>query len=588
MLNRGIKKVGRLLSREQTEILETALLLMLPALLTKLSGLFFNLIAASYFGTKELGWNQFLVASSIPELLTNVFLIGTLGSIVIPTLITVKKREGNIEFRKVYSSIINLSILIFSIVAIILAVTADTTLPFLLNLFEPDTVINIADYEIIISMMRVLLIPQVVLGFSVFISSGLNVHNRYLVPQLAPLFYNIGRVVMLFILVPLMNYSPWAIVVGVFVGSFLHLFVQIPLVIKLKLGYVPVIAILNKYVLEILRTGLPRIFAIASEHIAFTFNKFLAYGISGNIAALTYANSLSLVIPTLFGYTFSVPSYTILAELYEENDNKRAEDVIIKTLNEILFLSLPFIIILIVLRVPIVRLVFGIIPNTRFGFDDTSLTAWILLWFTLGHVFICGRWFIYRVFYAAKDTMYPFLVSLVSLVFTIILSIAFTNLFSYNNTLAISDIQLSLEHLLNRNPNPTSSASIGGIALAMSITYSLEFFILLIIYHYTKYKFNFKKLIKSTLPKFYSGAIMFVILYFLYKTWNSIANALPVSGDGGVFGSTTLNLLILTIVSVITALLSYYLLSLLFRVEELKILKRYLNPILKLGGLRIN
>lgn len=588
MLNKGIKKVGRLLSREQTEILETALLLMLPALLTKLSGLFFNLIAASYFGTKEVGWNQFLVASSIPELLTNVFLIGTLGSIVIPTLITVKKREGIEVFSKVYSSIINLSILIFSIVATILAITADSTLPYLLNLFEPDTVVNIADYEIIISMMRVLLIPQVVLGLSVFISSGLNVYNRYLIPQLAPLFYNIGRVVMLFVLVPLMNYSPWAIVVGVFVGSFLHLFVQLPLVFRLKITYVPVISIFNKYVLEILKTGLPRIFAIASEHIAFTFNKFLAYGISGNIAALTYANSLSLVIPTIFGYTFSVPSYTILSELFEENEKQKAEDVIIKTLNEILFLSLPFILILLVLRVPIVRLVFGIIPNTRFSFEDTSLTAWILLWFTMGHVFICGRWFIYRVFYATKDTMIPFLVSLVSLFFTIILSIAFTNLFSYNQTLAISDIQFSIQNLLVRNPNPTSEASLGGIAFAMSITYSLEFFILLILFHRTKQKFNFRKLIKTTLPKFYSGAITFVILYFMYKTWNAIAYALPVSGEGGFFGSTTLNLLILTLVSVITSLLTYYLLALLFKIEELKILRRYLNPIFKIGGLRIN
>lgn len=584
MIKRRIDKIRNLLSKEQTEILETALLLMLPSLLTKLSGLFFNLIAASYFGTRQEGWNQFLIASAIPEMLTNIFLIGTLGSVVVPTLISCKKKEGLEEFKKVYNSVVNLSILIFSIIALILIFTARQSFPFILSLVEPNIVISPQDYNSIINMMRVLFIPQVVLGASIFISSALNVYNRYLVPQLAPLFYNVGRILMLFILVPLMNYSPWAIVIGVFVASFLHLFVQLPLVAQLNLSYIPVISFTNKYVKEILVVGLPRIFAIASEHIAFTFNKFLAFGITGNLAALTYANSLSLVIPSLFGYTFAVPAFTVLSEFFEEKNHEKAHSVIIKTLNEMLFLSLPFIISFLVLRVPIVRLVFGIIPKTNFALEDTTLTAWILLWFTVGHIFVCGRWFMYRVFYAAKDTRIPFLVSFVSLFLTIFLSIIFSNLFSHNKDFAISATVVTLENLLTRD---TSVAALGGIALAMSIAYSIEFFALMILFSKTKIKIKWSELIKTTLPKFIAGGVMILVMYFMYKIWNFVAYALPVSATEGYLGSTTINLIFLTVVTMVTSFMVYYLVSLLLRVEELKILRRYLNPIFRIGGLRI-
>lgn len=586
-IKRGFKNIRSILSSEQREILETAILLMLPSFLTKFSGLFFNLIAASYFGTREEGWNQFLIASAIPELLMNVFIIGTLGSVVIPTLISVKKKEGLEAFHRIYSSIINLSICVFAVISGLLILSADAVFPLLLRIVQPDLVLQPQDLSIVISMMRVLLIPQIILGASVFISSGLNVYNRYIIPQLAPLFFNLGRIVVMFLLVPLMNFSPWAMVVGVILGSLLHLGIQLPLVNALGLKYYAVIDWGSKYLNEVLRVGFPRMLALASEHIAFTFNKFLAYGVSSGVsalAALTYANSLSLVIPSLFGYTFAIPAFTVLSELFEDKDLKGAESVIIKTLNEILFFSLPFIVALLVLRVPIVRLVFGIIPNTNFSLEDTYQTSWILLWFAVGHVFVCGRWFMYRVFYAAKDTIIPFVVSFISLILTIFFSIIFTNLFSHSTDFAIMHTQFSLENLLTRADGP---AAVGGIALGMSIAYTFEFVLMLILFHYRKLKLNLRLLYSTTIRKFIAGGLMFVIMYLMYKTWNVLTYALPVTASEGYFGSTTVNLIILTSITVITSFLVYYLLCMLLKVEELRVLRRYLNPIFKLGGLRI-
>ncbi len=590
-LQKSFKSIRTILSKEQTEILETAMFLMIPALLTKLTGQFFNLLAASYFGTKDHGWNQFLIASSIPDMLSNTLIAGMIGSIIIPSLVQCLKKDGKEAFYRLYSSTLNMFLIGFGVLAIILIAGADWIFPFLLNnIIHPKVYPTQAEIGTIVNMMRVLLIPQIILGISVFISSGLNMYNRYIIPQLAPLFYNIGRIMSIFVLVPLMNYSPWAIVLGVIIGSILHLVIQIPYIKSLGIQYRFVLDFRDRHLREIFKISLPRIFALSSENIALTINDFLAYGISldQGIAVLNYANSLSLVVPYLFAYTFAYASFTKLSEHFADKDYASVHSIIIKTLNEILFLAMPVIVTLLILRIPVVRLAFGLLPNTRLDLDGTYQIAWVLLWFAVGHIFVCGKWFMYRVFYAQKNTMVPFIVSFISLILNYIFAILFSNLFSHNSQYAITNTSLSISNLFTRDGNP---AAVGGIALGMSIAYSIEFFLLLIIFNWKTYKIDFKLLYQTTMKKFIAGGVMFVVMYFMYKIWNIVSYALPnstgIDGNVGILGSTTLNLMALTIVTVITCFLVYYATCLLLKVEELKILKKYLNPIFRLGGIRI-
>jgi len=585
LITRRIKNFQNLLNKEQTEILETALMSMVPILLTKITGQFFNLLAASYFGTTNMGWNQFQLATSIPDMITNVFLGGSISAVIVPFLIASKKQDGKEEFLKLYNSVINGSILLLAIISIIFALGADVIFPLVLKLLSPHQLtLQPKDLGLVISMMRVLLIPQIILGVSVLISSGLNIYNRYLIPQISGLFFNFGRIIGLVILLPLMNYSPWAIVIGVIFGSFLHLLVQVPLFRSIGLQYRQYLQ-WNNNLGRILKTSLPRTLALMSENIALTLNDFLAFSISeSSLSSLNYANALSLVIPSLFAQTFAYAAFTKLSEHFEDNDWKKIMSIIVKTLNEMLFLALPFIITLLILRIAVVRLTFGLLPNTHLNLDGTYQIAWVLLWFAVGHIFICGRWFIYRVFYAAKNTTIPFIVSGTSLIFTVILSILFTNLFSHNNDFAISGINLTINNFLTRGESP---AAVGGIAIGMSISYSLEFIALMIIFHFTKHKFNLKNLLSTTGRKLLAGLVMFVLMYAMYKTWNILTYSLPPSIQPRLGGSTTINLTILTIITVFTSFLVYYLICLLLKVEELKILKKYLNPFFRLGGVRI-
>ncbi|MDQ7020484.1 MAG: hypothetical protein Q9M91_01420, partial [Candidatus Dojkabacteria bacterium] len=95
-----------------------------------------------------------------------------------------------------------------------------------------------------------------------------------------------------------------------------------------------------------------------------------------------------------------------------------------------------------------------------------------------------------------------------------------------------------------------------------------------------------KKLATDLSKKIVAGGWMLVFMYLTFKTWNVITY-IPESADSLYKGSTSLNLFILTTVTVIPGFMIYYLICKLLRVEELKLLRRYLNPIFKIGGLRI-
>jgi putative peptidoglycan lipid II flippase len=585
-VKRGIKKIRTILSQEQTQILETAFWLMLPALLTKIFGQLFQLILSSIYGIEDSRINQFYIANAIPELLTTVLMVGAVGAVIIPVLVTSKSKEGDERFYRVYSSILNLTVLVFAAISALIVIFAGDFIPLALRIADAQLTSQ-AELDNIANMMRAMILPQLLLGVSVFMSSGLNIYNRYLIPQLSPLFFNLGRIGAVLVLIPLVNKSPWAIVASVYIGSFLHILVQIPLYLKLKIKYYFIIDFRDPYLKEIWKLGLPRFMVLASDQIGLAVNSFIAAAFNGGPFSLNLAKSIYLVIPSVFGYTFSNASFPTLSRLYIEQNYDKIRYIVHKTLNEIFFMAVPFVVTLMILRVPIVRLIFGLIPGTNLDLIGSYQIAWILLFFSFGLVFITARWFMFSLFYAAKDTLLPSVVSVVSLVSVIGLSILFTNFLSHNPNFAISTIDWNFDNFFSR-AEPPNRAGIGGISLAMSVVYSIEFIILLLIFNGAKFKLNLKKLIKNLSKKLIAGAIMAIFMYFTYRLWTAISYSSPeASISEGFTGSTTLNILIMTIVTTIPGFLIYYLICLLFNVEELKILKKYLNPIFRIGGLSI-
>jgi putative peptidoglycan lipid II flippase len=118
------------------------------------------------------------------------------------------------------------------------------------------------------------------------------------------------------------------------------------------------------------------------------------------------------------------------------------------TLRGVLLLSLPATLGLILLRFPVIALLF---QRGKFDVNSTDMVAWALLWYTVGLVGHSVVEILSRAFYALHDTRTPVIVGTIAMSLNIVFSFAFSALFAS----------------LGWMPH-------GGLALAMSVATFLE------------------------------------------------------------------------------------------------------------------
>ncbi len=411
--------------------------------------------------------------------------------------------------------------------------------------------------------MRLLMIPQILLGISAYYSSALNVHHRYIIPQIAPFFYNIGRMLGAFFLIPTMGVE--GLVWGTILGSVLHLVIQIPIARKLGIVHKPFIRTDGKYFKASMKVGIPRLIGLGGEQVAIGVNRFIAARfIQGSVTAYNFAVQLVSIPISLFGITFSNASFPTLAETYQQGKKKEFACLFTDLLNQILFLAVPVTVTIIILRMSLVRLLYGIFGG-EFTWEDTSLTAWVVMFFAMGISFESLRTLIYRVFYAAGDTIRPLVGVIFNVIFGIITSIIFTNYFSNFGVLDFRELTWNPFFFFS---SATGRAAVGGLALSSSLTELLEFILLMFLLNKYVTKINWKDFFVKLWKKILAGLIMATIMFPIFKLW----------GDS-LHQTRTIPLMFLVSITTIVGMLSYIVASYFLRIKEFKLFTTLLRKI---------
>ena len=140
------------------------------------------------------------------------------------------------------------------------------------------------------------------------------------------------------------------------------------------------------------------------------------------VTIFNFAQHLQQLPVGLFGASIAQAALPMLSAASIREDMKRFKESIVSAVHQILFFVLPSSVFFIVLRIPLVRLVFG---ASRFDWEATVLTGMTLSMFSISlfaqslvHVFARG-------FYALYDTKTPVIISIVSIGINTILSVFF-------------------------------------------------------------------------------------------------------------------------------------------------------------------
>lgn len=559
MLEYLFKNGRNILTKAQPNILSASAVMMLIIIITKSIGLFTKTIAVSQLGTENYG--IFIAANTLPELISMLFIFGSITSVITPILVEVIQKDKKETFSNIFSSIINSGIVSFIFFSALVIIFADKLTPFVIEkIAKPVEPFSEEQIGQIVNMMRWLLIPQIILGISSFISSALNAFKRFIVPQLAPLFYNFGILFGAIFLIPLLKGSAMGLTWGVLIGSILHLLIQLPLGLHLEIRYKPIIEIANKKLKETLLIGLPRILAIAADQIAIAVDRVIAISLGATpLGAYHLAVSLVTIPYSLFASTFSIAALPQLSAEYARGDFSSLRNTFTQVFNQILFLTIPVTMILLVLRLPLVRLLYGIFGN-EFSWENTLMVSWVVFFFSLGLVPETLIAFLNRTFYAIHDTVRPLLVGVFIVLGGILTGIWFTNYFSHFDEFSLRILTWNTEFFRTKE---SGMAAIGGLALSSSLIYSTGFFMLLVLLSKKLGKFSFKNFWLGIIRKLTFGIIMAIFMYWLFKLWDEVLDT-----------ARTINVLILTFSTIIPGLCLYLWLAYISKDPEINMLSK--------------
>ncbi len=526
-----------ILWRRQSNILSAAFVIMVTVFASRILGLVRDrLLAGAFFGGNEWQLDTYFAAFRIPDMIFQLLVLGALSAAFIPVFSEYLTKNEK-EAYQISSSVINLVFIFFSVIGILVFLFADALCHLIAPSFSPEQI------NLMVDLTRIMLLAQLFFCFSNFLTGIIQSHQRFLVPALSPVVYNLGIIFGIVFLVPVWGiYGP---TIGVVLGAVLHLLVQLPLAIKLGFVYqFRAWDFSHPGVREIVRLMLPRTLALAVSQIEATVAVFLATSLAaGSLSIFYFAQHLMNVPVGLFGATIgqaALPSLSRETAMKENNDFKKT---LISSLFQILFLVLPASAILLILRVPVVRLAFG---AKNFPWQATLLTGKTLGFFILAIVCQSLVQILIRGFYALHDTKTPLIVGTIAVFANVFLSIYLTFNLGWG---------------------------VIGLAIAASLASATQ--LLLLFFLLDRKIGGFSKKVIT----FRSAKMALATLFTLFFLWVPMRFL-----DRFILDTTrTINLIILTIVASLMGLLVYVGFAYFLRIEELA---EYLSLIKRLGKWR--
>ncbi|HET7099223.1 MAG TPA: murein biosynthesis integral membrane protein MurJ [Patescibacteria group bacterium] len=398
-MNDIIAKGKKLINSQQNTVLSAASLIMVMIVVSRVLGLIRQRVLANYFAPTDL--SLFFAAFRLPDTIFEVLVFGTFSSAFIPVF-TKALKDGEKKAWEIAGRVVTIGLLIFGVAAIVFAIWA----PQIYTVIAPGY--GEAETVQIANLARILFAAQGFFVISYVLTGVLESLRRFLVPALAPLFYNIGIILGTVFLTPYLGLLAPAI--GVVIGALAHFLIQYPLSRKLGFRFIWS-AKPDAGVKQIGSLALPRVVDLAFDQVGKTTELFLSSLISQ--ASYTYyifANTLQLLPVTLFGTSLAKAVLPMLSRV--DGDQKEYRRILLTAIYQAIFFTLPLAAVLIVLRIPIVRLVYG---TKIFDWEATVQTGMVLSVYALGIVSQTLMSILARAFFALHDTKTPVKVSFLGL-----------------------------------------------------------------------------------------------------------------------------------------------------------------------------
>lgn len=411
-------------------------ILMAAFIASRILGLVRTSMFAATFGTGNFS-DAFVQASLLPDTIFNIIAGGALSSAFIPTFTKYMVGENDEKMAwQIANTALTLAVAGMVVLAIIGAIFAYP----LVWLYSPSYRSDPTTLNLMADLVRIMLLQAIILGGGVIVTSVLNAKQDFQLPAIGTVLYNVGNIIGLLpglILTTIhhghsvadadvaVHYAAW----GVVLGAALNIGVQVPGLVKVGMRYRPDFNWRLPGITQIGRQMVPRVFNAS----VFSITTFIDRALIGLLAVVASAEAVQglttqyyqatqlVMLPLgIFGMAMSTAAFPTLAEYVAQERWDRARSVILDTLRNILFLSIPSSVGLIVLAEPIIQ---ALLAHGHFTIADAESTAIPLAFFAVGLAGLAAIEILTRSFYAMRDSKTPVVISILQFAWKVVVGL---------------------------------------------------------------------------------------------------------------------------------------------------------------------
>ncbi len=389
--------------------------------ISNLAGLLRQILVARAFGTGT-EMEAFNAANRVSETLFNLVAGGALASAFIPTFSGLLAKRQTTRAWQLASTIANLVLVILLLLSSLTYLLAPQVVR---HVLAPGFRADVAKEQLTISLLRLMLPSAILFALSGLVMGILNSHQVFWIPALTPAMYQFGMIFGVLFLAPFQGIVGlgW----GVLIGAGLHLGLQLPSLWRLGGKYFANLALDMPEVREVIRLFAPRLIGVAVVQLNFWVNTRLAsQQPEGSVTGLVLAFALMLMPQAAIAQSVAIVALPTLSTHYALGRMDELRSTLVNGLRGVLFLAVPASVGLILLRTPIVAMLYQ-----RGAFDErsTQFVAWALLWYAAGLAAHSLVEIFARSFYAMHDTRTPVWIGTLAMGLNVGLSYLFSALF---------------------------------------------------------------------------------------------------------------------------------------------------------------
>ena len=534
---------------ENKSIIKSASIISLATLFSRLLGFIRDIVIAAFFGTGLVS-EAFFVAFRIPNLLRDLVGEGAANSAFVPVFCEYLVKEDKKSFWKLVG---NAFWIVFLILAGISLLGVLLSRP-IVSIIAPGFLKEPDKFLLTTQLTRILFPYLLLIGLTAFAMGLLHTFKSFTAPAFASSMLNICIIASIFIASGVMPEPVFGVAVGVLIGGVLQVGIQIPSLFRkgFQARYLrlrtcfpsgtgadkPAIfqnglgSFLHPGIKKIIRLLIPRIFGSAVHQLNVLIDTVLASFAfivgAGAVAAIYYANRIIQFPLAIFGIALSSAVLPTLSRQAAVKDMQSLRQTLAFSLRTVYLFMFPAAVGLLILTKPIIQVLF---QRGNFDFYSVQISSAALFFYSFGLIFFGGMKILITGFYSLQDTRTPVKIACLALLVNFILNVI---------------LMFPLK--------------VGGLALASSLTAVLSFSLL---YLKLKKKIGaiFTKdfyiyLFKITVAGFGMLAFVYMLFYRLFLYWNPVFKLL---------------------LTILMAVIVYVGLCLLFRVQKLKDLARWIK-----------